>query len=46
MVGEAYPNIQIVSCATAQITLNNGISAYRKLRNILSFYEVGRNMGV
>ena len=33
--------IQIVSCASAEITLNNKISAYLKI-----FYEVGRNKGV
>ena len=39
MVGGAYYKVKIVSCASAKITLNNGISAWAK--NISRFSEMG-----
>ena len=45
MVGEDYHKIQIVSCASAKITLNNGISTYvKKYPKIL--FEVGGIQGL
>ena len=38
-MGGPYHKIQIVSFASAKITLNNGISAY--VKNIVRFYEYG-----
>ena len=40
-LGEVYYKIQIVSCASEKIMLNNWIS-----KNILRFYEVGGDTGV
>ena len=41
MVGEVFHKTQIASCASEKIKCNKN-----RMRNVLIFYEVGRNTGV